>query len=76
MAPGGKPSGFFLDGKMWHELLIALALVMVIEGIIPFLSPRLMRRMLLTAAEMDDRSLRLGGLIAMILGVITLYLVN
>ncbi len=76
MAPGGKPPGFFLDGKMWHELLIALALVMVIEGIIPFLSPRLMRRMLLTAAEMDDRSLRMGGLIAMVLGVITLYLVN
>ncbi len=61
---------------MWHELLIALALVMVIEGIVPFLSPRMMRRMLLTAAEMDDRSLRIGGLIAMVLGVLTLYVVN
>jgi len=61
---------------MWHELLIALALVMVLEGIVPFLSPRTMRRMLLTAAEMDDRSLRIGGLIAMVLGVLTLYLVN
>ena len=61
---------------MWHELLIALALVMVLEGIVPFLSPRMMRRMLLTAAEMDDRSLRIGGLIAMVLGVLMLYLVN
>lgn len=61
---------------MWHELLIALALVMVLEGIVPFLSPRMMRRMLLTAAEMDDRSLRIGGLIAMVLGVLTLYVVN
>ena len=61
---------------MWHELLIALALVMVLEGIVPFLSPRTMRRMLLTAAEMDDRSLRIGGLIAMVLGVLTLYVVN
>ncbi len=61
---------------MWHELLIALALVMVIEGVVPFLSPRMMRRMLLTAAEMDDRSLRIGGLIAMVLGVLTLYVVN
>ena len=61
---------------MWHELLIALALVMVLEGIVPFLSPRTMRRMLLTAAEMDDRSLRIGGLIAMVLGVFALYLVN
>ena len=61
---------------MWYELLIALALVMVLEGIVPFLSPRTMRRMLLTAAEMDDRSLRIGGLIAMVLGVLTLYVVN
>ena len=61
---------------MWHELLIALALVMVLEGIVPFLSPRAMRRMLLTAAETDDRSLRIGGFIAMVLGVLTLYVVN
>lgn len=61
---------------MWHELLIALALLMVLEGIVPFLSPRAMRRMLLTAAEMDDRSLRIGGFIAMVLGVLTLYVVN
>jgi len=61
---------------MWHELLIALALMMVIEGIVPFLSPRMMRKMLQTAAEMDDRSLRIGGLIAMVLGVLTLYVVN
>ncbi|MCB1880837.1 MAG: DUF2065 domain-containing protein [Gammaproteobacteria bacterium] len=61
---------------MWHDLLVALALVMVIEGILPFLSPGAMRRMMLASLELDDRSLRVGGLIAMLIGVITLYLVN
>ena len=61
---------------MWHELLIALALMMVIEGILPFLNPGGMRSMLIKVAEMDDRSLRVGGLVSMLLGVLTLYLVN
>ena len=61
---------------MLHDLLVALALVMVIEGILPFLNPGGMRRMLQMVSEMDDRSLRVGGLISMVLGVITLYLVN
>ena len=61
---------------MWHDLLVALALVMVIEGILPFLSPGAMRRVMLASLELDDRSLRVGGLIAMLSGVITLYLVN
>ena len=61
---------------MLHDLLVALALVMVIEGVLPFLSPGSMRRMLQMVSEMDDHSLRVGGFISMVLGVITLYLVN
>lgn len=61
---------------MWHDLLVALALVLVIEGILPFLNPAGWRDMMLKAAQMDDRSLRLVGLVSMIIGVILLYLVN
>lgn len=61
---------------MWHDLWIALALVMVIEGIIPFLNPGATRRMVLAIVEMDDKSLRISGLVSMILGVLALYLVN
>jgi uncharacterized protein YjeT (DUF2065 family) len=61
---------------MWHELLIALALVMVIEGIVPFLSPGAMRKMVRMVEEMDDRSLRIAGLVSMLLGIVMLYLVN
>lgn len=61
---------------MWHELLIAFALLMVIEGVMPFLSPGAMRKMMQAVVEMDDHALRVGGLVSMILGVVTLYLVN
>jgi hypothetical protein len=61
---------------MWHELWIALALLLVIEGVIPFLSPSAMRKMMLAAAEMDDHALRVGGFVTMVIGVGVLYLVN
>jgi uncharacterized protein YjeT (DUF2065 family) len=61
---------------MWHNLLVALALVLVIEGIWPFLSPGGLRRALLLMAEQDERSLRLVGLVSMLFGVGLLYLVQ
>jgi uncharacterized protein YjeT (DUF2065 family) len=61
---------------MWHDLWVAMALMLVIEGVWPFLSPDSMRRMLLIMAQQSDRSLRISGLISMLLGVLLLYLVN
>jgi len=61
---------------MWHELWVALALILVIEGIWPFVDPGGMRRAMLLVAEQDNRTLRYLGLIAMLCGVGLLYLVN
>ncbi len=61
---------------MWHDLWVAMALMLVVEGVWPFLSPDSMRRMLLIMAQQNDRSLRISGLISMLLGVLLLYLVN
>lgn len=61
---------------MWHDLLVALALLMVIEGIWPFLSPASMRQVMRTLAEQEDRSLRIAGLVSMLSGVALLYWVN
>lgn len=61
---------------MWENLLIALSLVLVIEGIWPFLNPAGMRRALLMIADQDDAALRMMGLVSMVIGVVTLYLVN
>ena len=61
---------------MLHELLIALSLVLVIEGVLPFLSPGTVRRMMISTLEADDRSLRIAGFVSMMAGVMLLYLVN
>jgi len=59
-----------------NELLVALALVMVIEGILPFLSPSSMRKYMAQMSLMDDRTLRITGLVSMIIGLGLLYLVK
>ncbi len=61
---------------MWRDLLVALALVFVIEGIWPFLSPRGLKRALLRMVEQDEQSLRGFGLASMLVGVVLLYIVN
>ena len=61
---------------MWHDLWVAMALLLVIEGIWPFLSPDSMRQTLLTVIQMDNRSLRIAGLVSMVCGVLLLYFVN
>ncbi|HED18013.1 MAG TPA: DUF2065 domain-containing protein [Gammaproteobacteria bacterium] len=61
---------------MWNELWMAVALVLVLEGIAPFLSPDTVRRMIATMAQMDNRSMRVAGLLSMLAGLGLLYLVH
>ena len=61
---------------MWQDLMAAVALLLVIEGIMPFLSPQWMRRTWLLMSQMDDRSLRIAGLVSMLLGLLLLKLVR
>ena len=61
---------------MWHDLWVALALVFVIEGIWPFLSPNGLRQAMRAIAELDDRALRISGLVSMASGVALLYWIN
>ena len=55
---------------------MALGLMLVIEGVLPFLSPTSLRRTLLSLSQLDDRSLRILGLVSMVVGVLLLYLVR
>jgi uncharacterized protein YjeT (DUF2065 family) len=61
---------------MWHDLLVALALVFVLEGIWPFLSPDGLRQAMRAIAELDNRALRISGLVSMGSGVALLYWIN
>jgi len=61
---------------MWQDLIIAIALVLVIEGITPALKPASFRRGLLLVAQMSDRVLRRIGLAAMLGGALLIYLIK
>ena len=61
---------------MWRDLGAALALVLVLEGIWPFLNPGAVRRALTMIAQTSDSTLRLTGAASMLLGVVVLYLIN
>lgn len=61
---------------MWRELGTAFCLMLVLEGIIPFLYPARWRRLVASLAEIDDRKLRLAGLTSMVAGTLLLYLIN
>ena len=60
----------------WAELCTGLAIASVLEGMLPWLSPPAMRRLLQRLLAMDDRELRLGGLFSMLAGLAVLYLVR
>lgn len=60
----------------WSDFLTAFALVMVLEGLLPFAVPAAWRRMMLQAAGMDDRQLRVLGACIMVAGLVVLSIVR
>jgi len=57
------------------ELIVpAIALVLVIEGLLPFTAPRLWRETFRKMIEMNDGQLRFAGLTSMMVGLIILLL--
>ncbi len=61
---------------MWRDLLVALALLLVLEGILPFLNPAGLRRTLLLLSDMTDSQLRFAGLTSMLIGTVLLYVIH
>ena len=60
----------------WTDLFAALALVLIIEGIIPFANPAGLRRTCTLIAQLDDRYLRIAGFASMSIGAVVLYFVR
>lgn len=58
------------------ELLTAIAIVMILEGALPFVSPRLWRDTFSKLIELSDGQIRFVGLIAIALGVVGLLLAS
>ncbi len=60
----------------WQDLFSALALVLILEGILPFVSPDRWRNLMNAMHEMGDRELRRLGAVSMIAGLILLYIIK
>jgi uncharacterized protein YjeT (DUF2065 family) len=58
------------------ELWVALSLVLVLEGLLPALAPGLFRQALVSMATMDERALRVSGLVSMIAGAVILFFIR
>jgi uncharacterized protein YjeT (DUF2065 family) len=58
------------------SLRAALALMLVLEGVLPFLAPALWRETFRKMTEMSDGQLRFVGLTSMLGGLLLLYLMN
>ncbi|MBI4195310.1 MAG: DUF2065 domain-containing protein [Betaproteobacteria bacterium] len=59
---------------MMKILLTAFALMLVIEGVLPFLMPNLWRDAFRRLTEMSDGQIRFIGLTSMLAGLLLLYL--
>jgi len=58
----------------FSDLFAALALVFVIDGIVTFVNPRGLKRVLTFILDCKDRELRFAGLLSMLVGVAILFL--
>ena len=61
---------------MSNTLLTAIALMLVIEGVLPFLVPSLWRETFRRLTEMSDGQVRFVGLTSMLAGLLLLFLVR
>jgi uncharacterized protein YjeT (DUF2065 family) len=61
---------------MIHDLLTALGLVLVIEGLLYALVPAKLKAMMQTVQKLSDDQLRIGGVVAMATGVAAVWLVG
>lgn len=57
-------------------LLTSIALLLVFEGIMPFATPMLWRKTMMTLATQTDRTIRIMGLVSLVSGAVLMYLVH
>jgi uncharacterized protein YjeT (DUF2065 family) len=59
-----------------ESLWVAFALLLVIEGLLPFVAPRLWRETFRRLTELTDGQLRFVGLVSIVVGALFLLLLR
>jgi len=65
-----------MGSEFWHQMLIGFCLMLVLEGIIPFLYPQRWRNLVQQLSLVSNRALRITGFVSMMTGVVLLYVFN
>lgn len=61
---------------MFEDLLLAFALVMILEGLLPALNPGAWRRAVERLGALPDRSVRVFGVAMIVIGALLFHLVR
>ncbi len=61
---------------MWETFLIAIALMLILEGMLPFLSPQTWREAFKKLIDANDNQIRFVGLTSMLIGLMLLLIVS
>ncbi len=61
---------------MGQDLLTALALVLIIEGLLPLLAPAVWQRAMQELSRYNPRVIRIGGIISMLAGAVLLQFLH
>ena len=59
-----------------YHFLMAVSLVLVIEGVLPFLSPNKWRNLVRRLLDANDKTLHLMGLISMLIGLAGIFSIH
>ena len=61
---------------MGNDLLTALALVLIIEGLLPGIAPSAWLKMMTDAAKMGPQGIRIAGIVSMLSGALLLFILT
>jgi uncharacterized protein YjeT (DUF2065 family) len=61
---------------VWHDLMTAFALLLIIEGLLPMIAPQLWQRAMQELSKHNPQLIRIGGIISMLAGAVLLQFLN
>jgi uncharacterized protein YjeT (DUF2065 family) len=59
-----------------QDLLTAFALVLIIEGLLPFAAPQFWQKTMRDLSQFNPKTIRVGGIISMLAGAFLLQFLN
>jgi uncharacterized protein YjeT (DUF2065 family) len=59
-----------------RDLMTAFALLLIIEGLLPMLAPRMWQRVMQDLSNSNPKIIRIGGIISMLAGAVLLQFLN